>query len=233
MGYVTVVDASTQCAQDLIEENRTLAAAKATAQANNHGIGGMLSDAAEYVAAEAGLVGASSPAAPGVGSGGLRSLRDRVREQGKKAMSTMNSLGGNLTHTLQGATGGFGFGRFKAGDGGGGKDHSTGAGAPPGGGSREELKDAGGSATPEPTQQPKGTGGIVSPLDAGIGELVRAVSLGSSDADQRPRAESRQLQTLRADIGKLEERRDTLVRRKQALRELIVSQTRAKLMSGA
>ena len=55
----------------------------------------------------------------------------------------------------------------------------------------------------------------------------------SSDADQRPRAESRQLQTLRADIGKLEERRDTLVRRKQALRELIVSQTRAKLMSGA
>ena len=64
MGYVTVVDASTQCAQDLIEENRTLAAAKATAQANNHGIGGMLSDAAEYVAAEAGLVGASSPAAP-------------------------------------------------------------------------------------------------------------------------------------------------------------------------
>ena len=233
MGYVTVVDASTQCAQDLIEENRTLAAAKATAQANNHGIGGMLSDAAEYVAAEAGLVGASSPAAPGVGSGGLGSLRDRVREQGKKAMSTMNSLGGNLTHTLQGATGGFGFGRFKAGDGGGGKDHSTGAGAPPGGGSREELKDAGGSATPEPTQQPKGTGGIVSPLDAGIGELVRAVSLGSSDADQRPRAESRQLQTLRADIGKLEERRDTLVRRKQALRELIVSQTRAKLMSGA
>ena len=59
------------------------------------------------------------------------------------------------------------------------------------------------------------------------------MSLGSSDADQRPRAESRQLQTLRADISKLEERRDTLVRRKQALRELIVSQTRAKLMSGA
>lgn len=234
MGYVTVVDASTQCAQDLIEENHKLAATKAAAHANNHGIGGMLSDAAEFVAAEAGLVGVSSPAAPGSGSGGLGSLRDRMREQSKKAMNTMNSLGGNLTHTLQGATGGFGFSRFKAGGGGGGKDPSTPAGAP-GGGSREELKDAGGSATPEPTQQPKGTGGFVSPLDAGIGELVRAVSLGSSDADgaPRPRAESRQLQTLRADIGKLEERRDTLVRRKQALRELIVSQTRAKLMSGA
>ena len=69
MGYVTVVDASTQCAQDLIEENHKLAATKAAAHANNHGIGGMLSDAAEFVAAEAGLVGVSSPAAPGSGSG--------------------------------------------------------------------------------------------------------------------------------------------------------------------
>jgi len=237
MGYVTVVDASTQCAQDLIEENHKLAATKAAAHANNHGIGGMLSDAAEFVAAEAGLVGVSSPAAPGSSGGGLGGLRDRMREQSKKAMNTMNSLGGNLTHTLQGATGGFGFSRFKVqgSAGSAGKDPSIpGERAPNGGGSREELKDAGGVATPEPTH-PKGTGGFVSPLDAGIGELVRAVSLGSSDADgaPRPRAESRQLQTLRADIGKLEERRDTLVRRKQALRELIVSQTRAKLMSGA
>merc|ERR1712091_772545 len=101
MGYVTVVDASTQCAQDLIEENHKIAAAKAAAQANNHGIGGMLSDAAEFVASEAGLVGGSSPAAPGSSGGGLGSLRDRMREQSKKAMSTMNSLGGNLSHTLQ------------------------------------------------------------------------------------------------------------------------------------
>jgi hypothetical protein len=115
MGYVTVVDASTQCAQDLIEENHKIAAAKAAAQANNHGIGGMLSDAAEFVASEAGLVGGSSPAAPGSSGGGLGSLRDRMREQSKKAMSTMNSLGGNLSHTLQGATGGFGFTRFKGG----------------------------------------------------------------------------------------------------------------------
>ena len=54
---------------------------------------------------------------------------------------------------------------------------------------------------------------------------------GEGEGTPKPRAESRQLQTLRADIGKLEERRDTLVTRKQALRELIMSQTRAKLMS--
>ena len=226
MGYVTVVDASTQCAQDLIEENHKIAAAKAAAQANNHGIGGMLSDAAEFVASEAGLVGGSSPAAPGSSGGGLGSLRDRMREQSKKAMSTMNSLGGNLSHTLQGATGGFGFTRFK-----GGKDEKGEV-----GGSREdqatELRDTP-SATPESEQPRGGHAEIVSPLDAGLGELVRAVSLGAGEGEgtPKPRAESRQLQTLRADIGKLEERRDTLVTRKQALRELIMSQTRAKLMS--
>ena len=58
------------------------------------------------------------------------------------------------------------------------------------------------------------------------------MSLGSSGR-RRQVGRVRQLPALRADIGKLEERRDTLVRRKQALRELIVSQTRAKLMSGA
>jgi hypothetical protein len=95
-----------------------------------------------------------------------------------------------------------------------------------------ELRDTP-SATPESEQPRGGHAEIVSPLDAGLGELVRAVSLGAGEGEgtPKPRAESRQLQTLRADIGKLEERRDTLVTRKQALRELIMSQTRAKLMS--
>jgi hypothetical protein len=139
-------------------------------------------------------------------------------------MSTMNSLGGNLSHTLQGATGGFGFTRFK-----GGKDEK---GEPPREDQAMELRDTP-SATPESEQPRGGHAEFVSPLDAGLGELVRAVSLGAGEGEgtPKPRAESRQLQTLRADIGKLEERRDTLVTRKQALRELIMSQTRAKLMS--
>ena len=57
---------------------------------------------------------------------------------------------------------------------------------------------------------------------------ARATGTASDDATEALEADAVQRQ-----IGKLEERRDTLVRRKQALRELIVSQTRAKLMSGA
>ena len=96
-------------------------------------------------------------------------------------MSTMNGWGVTLTHTLQGATAGSGSAGSRRATSGGGKDHLTGAGRPEEveGGAQGRRR----SATPEPTQQPKGTGGIVSPLD-GKRSWSGGV-LGSSDADQR------------------------------------------------